>query len=889
MDQVLVDEITRRALWHDAAGLVVSLNNSSLPKLSARSHHQPAFFDDSEIWKAFLPKNGVFNAPLFDRFDLTGPQILEAVVQLGPDTFSLPETIISSWSHLENALLDVAYHSLATHPKSSSIPPITWPRSPHECGYRRTHRSPIIVLRSALRSQEAFHPLCAVVTFILSLWTKSDSLRAAPFRSAYWLLTHRFDAPLQPSWIDQFSRTHVCNITPAFRAGCFVNPYTSCWGPWLSNFVRAGIQVWVVWGRDVLNFKPSFSSQHCKFFEPFLPPLEVIQKAKSTFEESNALHLRSPFVPAWVPTRDPAPFTPSAASVEQLRLPFVAADSPIQHPIEPSTSSVELPPSPAPSVAPQPPTLAAEAPQPPPNSRQRRGEALVDFLNRLAEGKRKSEALETSSETQSRIDREISATKKGYSKSSTVFQWEEIQGHYLRVKVDRIEIPGLWNDFPASRRVFHSHLNEWDLCPPIPPFSEILTQEDLTEMQQYDDELDALDNAPTTLKPPSDQFAAQHAGQIDELASQLPSSQPVSLPFDIVEHLKDRYGFDVHRRPFWTPNLHGPKVADVNVAKGRLLCQSAPHPILLAPAIENFCNVLANQGVRVHNLSSAWDLQKLQLEIPGLRLSLGSYVNDDRMYVVSPTTAVQGSWNICLHNPTTVLQIYRNRWASLDTIVQELAFRGIPFNTGVPDPSPKVIEKRYESKGLGLRAVGYSPRSSDYNAYVAARTDVLRSHLGRAALLHGGLISRLARDTVGVSDILSGPEPSTSVMLGSVGGVKLVDDELSDYLLDVISGVYYVETASDASIYQHLSWWPKDGVWHGSGYFSEQWSADAEDWYQNRLKSIERGTAKLYNSTEWKSSLRRYKSHTRALLSLNDQLSESVIEGRLSYASFCSI
>lgn len=288
-----------------------------------------------------------------------------------------------------------------------------------------------------------------------------------------------------------------------------------------------------------------------------------------------------------------------------------------------------------------------------------------------------------------------------------------------------------------------------------------------------------------------------------------------------------------------------------------------------------------------------WDLPHLQLQIPGLCLSLGTGIGDDApMYTISSATAVHGSWVICLHNPTTVLQIYHNCWTTLDSIVQELVFQGIPFNTGVPaDPSPKAIQKGYESKGLGLWPVGYYPLTHDYdyNAYVSARTDILRSHLGCAALLKGGLIARLARDTVGVTDILSGPDPSTSMMVGMVCKVKLVNDRLSDYLLDVISGVYYVETATDAQIHQHLSWWPKDSVWYSSGFFSEQWLADVEMWYQTCLRSIESGSAKLYNSMEWKSNLRRYKMNTCTLFKVNDWLSESVIHDHLSYASYCNL
>lgn len=840
---------------------MVSLNGCPPPKFSTKSHRQPEFFHDDEIWKAFYIKHGVFNGPIFRRLDYTGPQILEKVIQLGPDTFSLPADIISEWSHLENALLDVGDHSLGTHPDSASFPPISWPRCPHQYGYRRTHRSPIIVLRSAMRSQEAFHSLCAVVSFILSLWTKSESLVARPFRSAFWGLANRLYVPINRSWIDVFSQTQVCNVKLGVRAGCFIDPYTSRWGPWLVNFVRAGVQVWLVWGKG--DTKPSFSTQRSRSYLPFFPPPNVIEKAHSVFLENQASPLLPPLVPEDPLARHLTPFHPSTP------------------PVNPSTSS-------RPSVVSQPPPPSSEPPSPPPNSRQRRGETLADFLSRLEGGKQRHEASETPSEAQSRRDREIFAAQKGYSKSCTVFQWEETQGHYLRVKVDRAEVPGLWHDYPASRRVYHSHIKEWDLCPSIPPFSKALTQQDLKEIQQYEDELDAFDNAPAKLKAPLDQFAAQHSGHIDELASFVPSSQPISLKFDIADHLKDRYGYDVYHKPNWTPNLHRTLVPDAVSAKRRFLFEASSHHIMLEPAIQNFCNVLGNKDLRVRNLPQGWDLSRLQLQITGLRLSLGTDVNDDRMYTISSTTAEQGHWVICLRDPTTVLQIYRNGWTTLDKIVHELVFRGIPFNTGVPDPiCPKVVEKGYPSKGLGLRPVGYNPRSDDYNVYVSTRTDIFRSHLGRAALLKGGLIARLARDTVGVSDVLSGPEPSTSEVIGTVDGVQLVDDRLPDYLLDVISGIYYVETEADVNIQQHLSWWPKDGVWYNSGYYTEQWSADAEAWYQDRLKSLESGSASLYNSTDWKSKLRRYKTPTSTLRTRIHQLSDSVIDDHMSYATFC--
>lgn len=94
----VLPDINRKALWHEKAGLVVSLNNCPLPNPSTTSCHQPEFFDDLEIWRAFYARNMAFHAPVFGRLDYTGPQILEKVIQLDPNTYSLPDTIISEWS-----------------------------------------------------------------------------------------------------------------------------------------------------------------------------------------------------------------------------------------------------------------------------------------------------------------------------------------------------------------------------------------------------------------------------------------------------------------------------------------------------------------------------------------------------------------------------------------------------------------------------------------------------------------------------------------------------------------------------------------------------------------------------------------------------------------------
>jgi hypothetical protein len=579
-----------------------------------------------------------------------------------------------------------------------------------------------------------------------------------------------------------------------------------------------------------------------------LPPIEVVKAAQSHSHQALGLPSQEHFLHVSIQT-------PNTATTSDL------AHS---NPFLPSG----------------PPNLPTERPQPHPNSRQRFGESLGDFLTRLDGGKTKKMETESSSERNSRENREVHAARSGYSKTCTVFIWEEAQGFHLRVKVDRREVPDVWNDYPASRRVFHSHINEWDLCPPIPPFSDELTPDDYAEMQRYDDELDAADNVPT-LTAPSDRYAGQHSGLMDEIGPTVPFHFTSQLTFDLVDYLKDRHGYDAHRRPAWTPRLHGPPVGSVGDAKKHLLFDSVTHPAHLTESIQNFCNILRNGSLRLHNLSQSWDLQVIQLDIPSLHLSLGTHDVDNERYVVA-STAGEASWVLCLHDSTTVLQIYRNRWATLDRIVHELLSRGIAFNTGLPHSNPDPVERSYESTGLGVRLPGYRPRSDDYNSYVAARTELLHSSVGRAAALMGGIIARLARDVVSASDVLSGPSLFSSLpQVAAVGTQLFVDDQLSELQLDIISGVYYVEVRPEHTSHEHLSWWPKHATWFLSGYYSEQWSADAEAWYQTRLSQIRKGEAKLYNSQQWKAELRRYRTHTRILRTGINKLTKDVLDAEI--------
>ncbi|KJA15386.1 hypothetical protein HYPSUDRAFT_103586, partial [Hypholoma sublateritium FD-334 SS-4] len=92
-------------------------------------------------------------------------------------------------------------------------------------------------------------------------------------------------------------------------------------------------------------------------------------------------------------------------------------------------------------------------------------------------------------------------------------------------------------------------------------------------------------------------------------------------------------------------------------------------------------------------------------------------------------------------------------------------------------------------RGLGTRPASFQPTVADYNEYLRRREDLLRGPRGRAALMHGGLVSRIAREVLDVDTVLDGPSLN-SITVGQHGRFLLFDDRLTLNDLDIICGVY---------------------------------------------------------------------------------------------------
>jgi hypothetical protein len=168
------------------------------------------------------------------------------------------------------------------------------------------------------------------------------------------------------------------------------------------------------------------------------------------------------------------------------------------------------------------------------------------------------------------------------------------------------------------------------------------------------------------------------------------------------------------------------------------------------------------------------------------------------MFDFGPSSTVP--WKLAVQNPLTALYICRMEDALTDEeLALELLSHGIPFQTLQASDSFTSMETSGGGNMVPYRPRGYKYTSKDYDIYRQQCNMILSSSRGRAALLHGGFIWRIAKDTVGRLDVLRGPSgkrslPEEMFVVTDRNGREYIDDKLTNVELDLLCGIYYSYT-----------------------------------------------------------------------------------------------
>ncbi|CAA7269081.1 unnamed protein product [Cyclocybe aegerita] len=180
-------------------------------------------------------------------------------------------------------------------------------------------------------------------------------------------------------------------------------------------------------------------------------------------------------------------------------------------------------------------------------------------------------------------------------------------------------------------------------------------------------------------------------------------------------------------------------------------------------------------------------------------------------------------------------------WATMREIAQGLLGLGVRFYTVLEAKKKPEEERSWEMipLGLGSRPNDFHPSQEDYLSYLAARDQVLRSRYSCAIHLTGGIA------------VLNGPIVGDA-LIGSHGDSFFVDDAVGEDVLDIVSGVYYIQKAQGSGRPSQQSWWPKQNSWQKMGFSEVQWQPDVEAFYQKHQTALQNGEYTLRKATDWR-------------------------------------
>jgi hypothetical protein len=849
----------------------------------------PRMLRDDNVYLAFYPRKGWDSGALFSTLRRTN--LPDLIIQ-SPHSpgFMLSKEVIRSWRELEIFLYDIATYLYSEYPDRKFIPDLVYPGRPSDCGYRSAHKSIRDTLQAVNRSLEAFRMLSSFVSFALALWISDDEETC--FDRPFLKLMNRTPNGIPPIQLDNLRESTVCKIMPGLRPGGFLNPYVTKWGRVFFRFCRFCVPTWLIWGHE--NMYNEFRCMDAYMMRECFPP----PKKMATVKEQQLTF-------SWLVLPDSNGF---AEAPNRADLTPAPTDSLSEYPL-PDYAILEDA-GPPPASNPQDSGQAWEAPGEPEGmvdrrlvvdtygSAQRPSETWDSFRARMEEALEKRKKVESAKERQSRESLEKNARQKGYSKKTTVFLWESDdvhQGFYRRTKVDRIHASSEWNSCTEHQRFFWSHRKEWDLVPHLPRFPPGVRGETPVEDLEFDDpRYNFLYSRPPLSRPTDGHDADDVPQTTGEYVFHFPT---------LVEYLKSRHGFSTSLIDNWHPECQDPSLAKKlylsrdrsKVALRRLgYGEEAGQELPTAEAelvsvinFENICVAVASKKTRVSNLPLTWDLSSNSWSASPLRVQIVKYELADGgdLFVIRQRNPSfdDSSWYVATPSSTAVLFAIRRGWGTMREIAGAFLDLGIPFHTveermkeDIPLPP-----HRYRPLGLNVRPRGFIPGVADYDAYVRARDEVFKSARARALRLRGGIIGRLALECVPDVVVLDGPSFCDEVV-GTLDNSSFLDDYISMNDLEIVSGVYRVSLSEREEDFAHHSWWPKHGTWQKTGFLGDQWLPNAERFYVQRRKKLERGEFDVKGATAWKESLKYDRTQMEFIYGGSEALAKEVIRLHLT-------
>lgn len=460
------------------------------------------------------------------------------------------------------------------------------------------------------------------------------------------------------------------------------------------------------------------------------------------------------------------------------------------------------------------PTDSIEDPLPVVSERSGSTTQMDEFFRLREERNKRIEAKENDSDRHLRLNLE----RQRPTKKTRMFLWtKNNHGEYERTLVSRKDQASYFDDdslYSDEQMRYDSFHNEWHVCDLWGPDR---IDEDWNAFYAGDFSTeDVIPQLPETnysgIELEGDDLVNTIGKEVeDERSCQVPPTLADKLESEIIHSLSTYFGYTAS-----IPPSNWPIVGEEGHRKKILrwlgiewnLVQNVHH-VFERPAVAaaiHFLECLATSKLD-NSFVDEWDLfpDNCRSIVHTERFrSFRQVSSEDKipLFLLDLKEQRQAPWFLALKHGADVAVVCRleKKWTEYD-IVEFLLQRGIPFHTLLPSSSAlrtPIISR--PSLVPPYRMKSHEFVINDYCSYRARCNSILQHPRGRAALMHGGLMWRLAVTVVPWEDVYRGPCGWSSnpnemiVVMDPVLQLELLDDRLTTVEQEALCGTYLCRT-----------------------------------------------------------------------------------------------
>jgi hypothetical protein len=395
-----------------------------------------------------------------------------------------------------------------------------------------------------------------------------------------------------------------------------------------------------------------------------------------------------------------------------------------------------------------------------------------------------------------------------------VFYWMKSneQGFRIRTEIPQNNVERVWSSYGPEQKRYTPFFHEWDICSDFDPFDD-------QEMDYSDgnEELEHSLDTPDQFSP--EQILVSNALAADVYIEDLQASYSslacypkesamalVKANDDFESILYTRYGLSVTNG-----HVSVATCDSVHFQRRALGDNSTLLHDEWDPTLECLVDHLSVSSLELPSQvpwldRDVFDMDTMKALFSATHLTVTPFYDSQKVLLYDMRHKNQAKdgpeWTLVVQDATTALQCLRTQWGKhgILSLALELAQRAIPFKTLVSSDTPSVEsdpEPRYDV-GLGWRPQSWKPGLCEYRLYESIQDKFFNQEHSRAAFLAGGIVWRLAVESVGIIDMDRIWNVSSYALMRFHHTSNYLGYAYDDYLAedeeDLICGVYNVST-----------------------------------------------------------------------------------------------